>query len=167
MIKLKSIKGFSVIELLIVIAITSIIAVIGTSTFLKYTDNSRLRENAGIYMNDFLSYKQKAIQEHMRYLLYYHISSNTRYVYTLPCAPPGWCPSYQEFKKMSNDGSIIISESSFVNSQWPSATSPYVIFDIRGTMGRGHVTLKHTKRGSEAKITTNATGRATVTYDMK
>jgi len=65
------------VELLIVITILAILAVIGTSTFAKYRQNTALKEAASALEADLNTAKLNAIARHVNYTVTYNTTANT------------------------------------------------------------------------------------------
>ena len=70
-------KGFSMIELLIVIAIMTILTVIGTSSFAKYRQNAALKEAVYALEADLNAAKLNAIAQRTNYRVTYNAGTNT------------------------------------------------------------------------------------------
>ncbi|HNY51635.1 MAG TPA: type II secretion system protein [Smithella sp.] len=118
MMKLKSAKGFSIIELLIVIAIMGIVGVIGTSTFSKFRENAQLREAVGAMVVDLNSAKMRAISEHVNYTVTVNTTQNT---YRIKGG------TYDVTKKISDFGKTI----KIYSSLFPSSG---IVFQGRGIL---------------------------------
>ncbi|HQI24848.1 MAG TPA: prepilin-type N-terminal cleavage/methylation domain-containing protein [Smithella sp.] len=173
--RLKSTKGFSVIELLIVIAIIAIVTVIAVPNFTKYRYNSALREAAQEIVADLQLYKKRAVAEHRRYLLYYppSVVPPRCYVYTMDACTSGMCYDWpwKVNKRISDDNAIIVSSTDpypyFQNNTITGYCWAFVVLDRRGTMGEGSLKLRHMKTNSTATINTKFLGRIYVTYNMQ
>lgn len=175
MIKLKSIKGFSVIELLIVIAIIAIVTVIAVPSFTKYRYNAGLREAAEGITAEIQRYKQKSVAEHTRYLFYFPSWSDNKkyYIYShtpdcMDSCQTNWCLVWPPItRNISDNNNVIISLTpSFNNTKCYSGAAYFEILP-RGITGSGTLELKHLKTNSTAEIKLNMTGQTWVVYDMK
>ncbi len=118
MIKLKSEKGFSLIELSIVIAIMGIVAVIGSSTFSKSRENRELREAVGAMEADLNAAKMRAIAGHVNYTVTVNATQNT---YRIQGG------TYDVTKKISDFGKTI----KIYSSSFPSTG---IVFQGRGIL---------------------------------
>jgi prepilin-type N-terminal cleavage/methylation domain-containing protein len=143
-VKVRSSKGFSLIELIIVIAILGIVSAIAAPNFNKYRQNTNLKEAARDLSSDISLYRQRAVAENIRYQIVFNQAANSYTIHSLNPAVP------DVTKRPSASGNVIIS-----NSPAPSFTGgvPIITIQPRGTMSGGTVTLQHTGRGSTATIT--------------
>lgn len=140
-------KGFSLIELIIVIAIIGIMAAIAAPNFTRYRDNANLREAARDLSSDIQLYKQRAIAENTNYEITF---GGNNYTITKGAT------TVANKTVGANNASIVIS------SPYPGGK---IELETRGTLKpSGTMKLKHNTRNSEATITTSLTGRVRVTY---
>lgn len=180
----KLIKGFTLIELLIVIAITAILAGISAPLFNKYRCNANLKEAARGITGQIQLYKQRAITENKRFLIYYptylyYLNGENVYVEMIwerNCSThcsSDWCFTGGQIsiRKISDDASVIFSTTEgyqFTNPTCYSGSGiSYFEATPRGTMGTGWFYLKHTKTNSTARIDVSTMGKVSVTYDIK
>jgi prepilin-type N-terminal cleavage/methylation domain-containing protein len=77
--KSKSSTGFSLVELLIVIAIITIAGTIAVPNFNAYRDNRNLREAVAEFMNDLQFAKQSARSQNVNYTVKLTTGSNSNY----------------------------------------------------------------------------------------
>ncbi len=174
MMKLKLAKGFSIIELLIVIAIIAIVGVIAIPSFTKYQNNNDLRNAAQEIYADMQIYKKRAVAEHTRYILQYlelTPGKITCRVWKLP-APTGFSGIAMISTKniLENNSAISMVTSPpphFNNGSDLGWGYAWVVLDRRGTMGEGSITFSHTRTNSTVTISTSFLGRIWVTYKMK
>lgn len=157
--KVKSAKGFSLIELLIVIAIIAVVASMASYTWQHYVNNANLRTAARELTTDMARTKQRSVAEGLPYHL--NISTGTPGNYTV--------------EKWNEDNTIKISDMATkiptdfgVGLYISSTTYPnnFITFWPRGTVSAGKVVLQNSI-GSKATITSNITGRTYVTFIMQ
>jgi len=163
-VKIKQAKGFSLIELIIVIAILGIVSAIAAPNFNKYRQNTNLREAARDLASDISLYRQRAVADNVSYRITFNQAANN---YTVQRKTTSGSGAYADLvpavtKSPSNISSgVIISDLTHLPNQW-------VTFEPRGTMSAGSLTLQHTIRLSTATITTYFTGRVgNVAYILK
>ncbi len=152
---LKSAKGFSLIELLIVIALIAILAAIAAPNFSKYKDNANLKEAAREISGDIQLYKQRAVAENTRYRMVFDVDNND---YTVERDIGGVWNNVITDKKIGGENNNIIKVIGNTNT---------ITFQTRGTSSAGTQIIRHEKRLSTATIVTSLMGRVTVTYDFK
>jgi|YelNatPaOPRAMG01_1025707.scaffolds.fasta_scaffold55334_4 prepilin-type N-terminal cleavage/methylation domain-containing protein len=131
-------RGYSIVELSIVLAVTAILLVVGTNMFRSYVANRNLKEAAGAMMSDIKMAKQKAMSEDRDYVL--TILSATSY--NVQGGLPRFLSDFGEgiqIKQNNFSGNIIRCQP-------------------RGTCTMGSVVLQNSI-GSEINITVNQTGR--------
>ena len=161
--KIKSAKGFSLIELLIVIAILATILSMAVPNFNRYRDNANLREAAGEISGDIQLYKQSAIAENREYRVNFNAVANT---YTIQKQTAFNSTTYNDVITKNvgaGNANIVMSNSP---SFFPGGLT-YVRLDPRGTSGNGTIVLTHNIRTSTATITITTMGRVRVEYDLK
>jgi prepilin-type N-terminal cleavage/methylation domain-containing protein len=159
-VKVRSSKGFSLIELIIVIAIFGIVLAIAASNFTAYRDNTNLREAARSISSDMLLVKQRAVSESRNYRIDFSEAANT-YTIQQETAPASGIYSDLSTKPVGagNTAIKISGTPSF------SGGVSYVTFQPRGTCNPfGSMKLKNDRRPLVATITTQITGRVRVEY---
>lgn len=163
--QLKTEKGFSLIEMIIVFAIIAVVAGIASPSFYKYRQNTNLKEATRELAADISYLKQSAVAENVHYRMIFNQAGNT---YTIRKESPANSGTYvdQSTKSPADISTAIIIMGS---PNDPSFTGgvPYITFQPRGTMSAGKVTLQHTSRLSTSTITTNLMGRVNVTYNLQ
>jgi type II secretion system protein H len=150
-------KGFTLVELMIVIAIIGILSSVAMYGWLGYQNNINLKTAAGEVMSDIALSKQRAVSEGVQYCIQFtHGSPN----YSIN-APSCDAPTQTQTKNLASFGSgLTIRDTNF--------TSDRVSFIPRGTLSSntGDINLTNSK-GSTAEITINITGRAYVKFTMR
>lgn len=156
--KLMDQKGFSLVELMMVVAIVVIAAAVALPYLTRYTQNNNLRNAARAISGDFFEYKSRAIAEYKRYRITFD-TANDNYTIEQCTATGATCAAYStvDTKAMSGFGTgIDITAAGF-------GGNPTINFQTRGTTEAGSVTVQNS-RGSTATITTNITGKTYVQY---
>ncbi len=145
-------KGFSLIELLIVIAILGTLLGIASYTWSRYQDNANLRTAVRELIADLEEAREKAKAENSTYSLTF-TENSPAYVIT--------GGGVSRTKSLSPFGPGIVVESTNFNQE-------QVSFLPRGTLNSntGRIIVKNS-RGSKATVTINVTGRIYVAYDFK
>jgi len=149
-------KGFTLIELMIVIGIIGILSSISMYGWLGYQNNVNLRTAAGEVMSDIASSKQRAVSGSCAYSIQFTNGSPNYTINAPTCIPP-----QAQAKDLTNFGSgLAIRSANF------GIFGQILRFNQRGTISVGKVILTNSK-GSTATITTTLTGRANVSFTMQ
>ncbi len=162
--KFKNPKGFSLVELMIVIAILAILAAVAVPSFQRFAINSDLKTAAREIQGDFFICKERAIAENTEYSITFNIGANT---YTKNCGAGDIAT--KSLASYSGNARLV---SSITPPCYTGATTSFnvgtVNFQTRGTMNPNTGTMLLTNdRGSTATITYNVTGRTHVCFDLK
>ena len=151
--KMNNQRGFSLIELIIVVAILGIMGTIAASTFQSYVNNSNLRTAARDMASDMANTKQRAVSEGLTYRITISTGGNS---YTITRVNADGTTTDMATKLPTAFGANLT-----INST--NYASNIITFQTRGTTSAGWVKLRNS-RNSEATITSNTTGRTHVTF---
>jgi prepilin-type N-terminal cleavage/methylation domain-containing protein len=156
---MKKQKGFSLVELLIVIALISIFAMIGVNSWQRYVTNANLRSATRDVASDILLCKEKAVSESKQYQITFNSGANT---YTIG----QWNSGTSVFDIIQTKTPLTFGPgNSILDTTFAGNT---VTFLPRGTIsgGLGSVRLTNT-RNSTATVTINITGKTRVEFTMQ
>jgi prepilin-type N-terminal cleavage/methylation domain-containing protein len=144
--------GFSLVELLVVIALIAIVSAFAVPTWQRYAAKTDLKTAAREVMADFANAKQRAVEENLDvYRLTFNLVGSS---YALSRTDTGtvWTKSAATFGNGVSIDSVNFSGGSVVS------------FQKRGTLTPGNVRLRN-GLGSTATITVNITGRTYVQFN--
>jgi type II secretion system protein H len=148
-------RGFTLIELMIVIGIIGIVSAVTLFGWRGYQDNANLRTAVREVMSDIASCRQRSVSEGVNYCIQFTDGSPNYSINVSSCGAPTQTP---QAKNLRNFGSgLTIRDTNFNSDQ--------VIFRPRGTSSLGDINLINSK-GSRATITINMAGRAHVSFTM-
>ena len=159
-VKVTKIKGFSLIEMMIVIALMAIVASMASLTWQHYVNNANLRTAARELVTDMAQTKQKSTGE----MVHYHI--------TITTGTPG---NYTIEKWNANNTAKISDVATKIPTDFGAGLSIYsttyssniINFQPRGTIPFGGKVVLQNSIGSNATIESNTTGRTYVTFAMQ
>jgi prepilin-type N-terminal cleavage/methylation domain-containing protein len=147
--RIKFQKGFTLVELMIVVVLIGIIAAIATPAFQRYAINANLKSAARDITSDFLRLKERAIAENVEYRIIFNVAGNS---YTIQQGTAAGAPYVDLMTKSP------ASFGSDINFTANTTFGAGAIFRSRGTVTNGTIELINS-RGSTATITVNITGR--------
>jgi prepilin-type N-terminal cleavage/methylation domain-containing protein len=152
-------KAFSLVELLIVIAILGILAAIAAPNFTRYKGNANLRAAAREISGDIQYCKQRAVAENVHYRIVLNFEINN-YIIQKETSPSNWT-NVSSIKNIGKDDtSIKIIED-------PTFGGNKIIFQPRGTTNAGTLVIQHEKLLSKASIVTTLMGRVRIKYEIQ
>ena len=146
-------KGFTLIELIIVMGIMGILATIAAPHFQNYIGNQNLKTAARGITSDFFATREKALSENVRYRITFDQASNS---YTIARGTAAGAPYVdQQTKLMTSYASYIKVDADQV-----------VYFQTRGTVTACNFTISNTNNGSVANIIVNFPSRTYATFTL-
>ena len=150
---MKSRKGFTLVELMITIALLAIVATIGGLNLHAYTLDRNLKSAAREIVSDFFVYRARAVSEGKTYRIAFDIDGNSYVIQPGSSTPVTRSP-------LAFGSDIRIIAASF-------GAGRAVNFLARGTVSPfGNIELVNSRQ-SNAIIKVNITGRTYVIFDIK
>ena len=147
-------KGFTLIELIIVMGIMGILATIAAPSFQNYIRNQNLKTAARGITSDFFATREQALSENVRYRITFDQAGNS---YTIARGTAAGAPYVdQQTKLMTSYASYIKVDADQV-----------VFFQTRGTVTACNFTISNTNNGSVANIIVNFPSRTYATFTLQ
>jgi prepilin-type N-terminal cleavage/methylation domain-containing protein len=156
-------KGFTLVELMIVVFLLAFMSTIAGLWLQSYTINRNLRSAARDIASDFAIFKERAVSDNITYQIAFNITAPGSYTIQ---SVVGVVVTDLATKRPSSFGSGI----TIVSATFGAGASPTVIFNPRGTIsplgGALDGVVLRNSRASQATITVNMTGRTYVTFNI-
>lgn len=154
-------KGFSLVEIMIVIALIGIIATIAVPNFQNYIRNRNLKTAAQEISSEFFVTRERALAENRTYRIVFNTAINQYTTEELDTTTSTW--TVRQTKQVAasaaaNDGIVIDAA---------NTTATSFTFQPRGTISlSGTISIKNSIN-SIAMIKVNFPGRTYVTYTLQ
>ena len=149
-------RGFSLVEMIIVIAISVIVLAIATPNFNKYIHNTNLKTAGRDLAGDIFNTKQTTAAQAVHYKIKLAKDANN---YSIVKGGPNSPDENNTTTATKSPGSL----AGYITIDSTNYNSSQIVFEPRGTTSAGSVTLKNDK-GSTIKITTSLMGKVSVEY---
>jgi len=153
-------KGFSLVEMIIVIAIIAIVSTIAVPSFNKYRHNANLKEAVRLIVADFQLAKQRAISQNTNFSVTLNPAANT---YTIQ---GGTLNITKSISAISSAVRISNGANPFAHPA-PTLAANMVTYNARGISNLGTFHMQNDINGSWARISTTITGRINVRYNLQ
>jgi len=153
-------KGFTLVELVLTLAVLAVVAVIAIPAFQRYAVNGNLKAAGRDIASDIALLKERALADNRMYQMNLNLGNNS---YTLQqCNAPGSpCANWNTIQVKNL--SLYASDIRFDSAQ--TIVTNYVI-QPRGTATPGAIVLRNS-RNSQGTITIFVTGRQNVQFNMQ
>lgn len=160
---LRANKGFTLIEMIMVVIVFGVVLAIASPSFITYRQNTNFREAVEDFASDIALYKQRAAAENINYQIVLDKDANSYSVQRATIPNPGPEDYADLVPPIAKSPGAFSNQVSIFNITF-TGTPRTIIFNPRGTIKAGTVTLQHTGTKRTADITTNLTGRINVQY---
>ena len=164
-------KGFSLVEMLIVIAIIAILGAMASTGWKRYVDNDNLRSAARELQADMANTKQTSVSQGLCYRM--SITTGTPGNYTIERGSAACCSVCTPATTFTVIATKSPTDENKTGVKIYSTTysGNTITFQTRGTSSTGGVTLTNNvckaATCSTAIITSNITGKSYVTFNMQ
>ena len=158
---LNNTEGFTLLELIITIAILAVVAGIAYPTFQRYAINGNLKTAVRDLAADFTLYKERAVAESRMYRIVLDVANGNYDIRQCGATGSSCGGGYNsiQVKNLANIANDITFDS--VNT-----TVTDYFFQTRGTVTNGTIVLRNS-RNSTGTITINITGRTNVQFNLQ
>ncbi|HOK05737.1 MAG TPA: GspH/FimT family pseudopilin [Syntrophales bacterium] len=151
--------GFSLVELLIVIALIGILGGIAAYSWQRYVDNTNLKTAARELVQDINNTRSRAVTETATYRIVVSTGDNNYRIEKEATAGSYTAVTTRSLNEFGAGSGLAVEAVNFSGGNTIS-------FFTRGTISPGTLTLKN-GRGSRAVITVNMTGKSHVQFSMQ
>ena len=152
-------KGFSLVEVVIVVALIGIVATIAVPNFQNYIRNRNLKIAAQEISSEFFVTRERALSESRTYRLVFDDTAN-QYTTEEQTAPGVW--TVRQTKPVH--GSAAQTSGIVINTA--NTTATIFTFQPRGTVSSGRLSINNSIN-SRADITVNFPSRTYVQYTLQ
>lgn len=152
--------GFSLIELMIVIAIIAMLGVVLFLNFFRFRDNQNLRSAALEVEGDFVDARTSALSRNREYRITFTVGTGNYVIEECTAVGTSPCPGFNTL--ITKTLPAATAATTFGSANFSGAN--FVRFQMRGTADPGTVVIQNTN-GSQATITTNFRARTYVTFN--
>jgi prepilin-type N-terminal cleavage/methylation domain-containing protein len=147
----RSARGFSMVEILIVMFVLAILTVLAVYSWQRFVKNNNLRSAARVIVSDIAQYRERSMAENTAYTITFDVAGNS---YTIS---PG---------NITKPLSIAGPGLTFQSVNFSGVTANKISMQTRGLLNNGTIVLKN-DRNSIATITVNTAGRTYVQFTIQ
>ena len=153
-------RGYTLMELLITMAIIAIVALMAVPSFQRIAINSNLKTAARDMAADFALYKERSIAESRMYRIVLNTGGGTYDIQQ--CGATGSvCAGYNSIQVKN-----LIQYANDITFDSGATTVTTYFFQTRGTVTNGTIVLRN-GRNSAGTLTINITGRTNVQFNLQ